>query len=249
MSAAAVEAVRPGLRTALAPARSPATPPARRAGQPTTRASGLTRLGAEQRDAHEQPEHAAGRAGAPRAAPATPAKMPIASAASGGRGARRRPVLAECAAKRDGRERRALADRRDRRHAGGPARRQDAREHRDAGAERASTPMTVRVRDHRAGLGQVDAQGADQGDHALGDPDARDEPDQPRRARPITRPSRTHRALDLLARGAERPQRGELARALRDGDRQRVEDDERAHEQRDAAEAEQDQCGWSSCRR
>ena len=50
-----------------------------------------------------------------------------------------------------------------------------------------------------------------------------------------------HRALDLLARGAERPQRGELAGPLRDGDRQRVEDDERAHEQRDAAEAQQDQ--------
>ena len=49
------------------------------------------------------------------------------------------------------------------------------------------------------------------------------------------------RAHDLLARGAERPQRRELARALGDGDRQRVEDHERADEQRDAAEAEQHQ--------
>ena len=46
ISAAAVEAVRPGLRTAFAPASSPATPPMRRAGQPTTRASGLTSRGA-----------------------------------------------------------------------------------------------------------------------------------------------------------------------------------------------------------
>ena len=53
------------------------------------------------------------------------------------------------------------------------------------------------------------------------------------------------RAHDLLARGAERPQRGELPRALGDGDRQRVEDDERADEQRDAAEAQQEHRGSS----
>ena len=42
MSAAAVDAVRPGLRVAFAPASSPATPPTRRAGQPTSPTSGLT---------------------------------------------------------------------------------------------------------------------------------------------------------------------------------------------------------------
>jgi hypothetical protein len=46
ISAAAVDAVRPGLRTAFAPARSPATPPTRFAGQPTMRASGGTSRGA-----------------------------------------------------------------------------------------------------------------------------------------------------------------------------------------------------------
>ena len=47
------------------------------------------------------------------------------------------------------------------------------------------------------------------------------------------------RAQHLAAAGAERAQQAELARALRDGDRERVVDDERADEQRDRAEDEQ----------
>ena len=46
ISAAAVEAVRPGFRTALALASSPDTPPVRRPGQPISRASGFTSDGA-----------------------------------------------------------------------------------------------------------------------------------------------------------------------------------------------------------
>src|SRR4051794_5724123 len=46
ISAAAVEAVRLGLRTELALASSPATPPPRRAGNPTRRVSGFTMCGA-----------------------------------------------------------------------------------------------------------------------------------------------------------------------------------------------------------
>ena len=46
ISAAAVDAVRLGLRTAFALASSPDTPPVRRPGQPTRRASGFTSLGA-----------------------------------------------------------------------------------------------------------------------------------------------------------------------------------------------------------
>ena len=55
-----------------------------------------------------------------------------------------------------------------------------------------------------------------------------------------------HRALEhdraehLAARGAERPQCRELLRPLRDRDRERVEDDERADEERDPAEGEQE---------
>ena len=48
------------------------------------------------------------------------------------------------------------------------------------------------------------------------------------------------RTANLLARRADRAQRRELARPLRDGDRHRVEDDERADEERDAAESEQE---------
>ncbi len=49
-----------------------------------------------------------------------------------------------------------------------------------------------------------------------------------------------HRAEDLAARRADRPQRGELARSLRDGDRERVEDDERSDEEGDTGEDEEE---------
>ena len=58
ISAAAVEAVRPGLRIAFERARRPATPPIRVAGQPRTSASGRAMLGRDHRDAEEEPEHA-----------------------------------------------------------------------------------------------------------------------------------------------------------------------------------------------
>ena len=48
------------------------------------------------------------------------------------------------------------------------------------------------------------------------------------------------RAQDLAARRADRPQQRELPRPLRDGDRERVEDDERADEERDPGEGEQE---------
>ena len=48
-----------------------------------------------------------------------------------------------------------------------------------------------------------------------------------------------HRAQDLRPRGAEHAQQRELLRALGDGDRERVEDQEAADEQRDAGEDEQ----------
>ena len=49
-----------------------------------------------------------------------------------------------------------------------------------------------------------------------------------------------HAGEHLPARGADRPQQAELTRALRDGDRERVEDDERADEQRDEPEDQQE---------
>ena len=68
ISAAAVDAVRPGLRTALAPASSPATPPARRAGPADDAGERLDEPRGEQRDAGEQPEHAAAEQQADRRA-------------------------------------------------------------------------------------------------------------------------------------------------------------------------------------
>ena len=48
------------------------------------------------------------------------------------------------------------------------------------------------------------------------------------------------RLHDLPARAAERAQQPELARALGDGDREGVEDDERAHHERDVGEHQQE---------
>ena len=93
--------------------------------------------------------------------------------------------------------------------------------------------------DDRRRLWEVDAQQAEQRDHALGDGEPGDEPEH-RAEQADHEPFEPHRAHDLLARGAEGPQGGELTRALGDRDRQRVEDHERADQQRDAAEAEQD---------
>ena len=60
-----------------------------------------------------------------------------------------------------------------------------------------------------------------------------------RRAEPERERLDHHRAEHLAARGADHAQHRELARALGDGDRERVEDRERAHEDRHAAEHEQ----------
>ena len=58
ISAAAVEAVRPGLRTEFELASSPATPPLRRAGQADEAGQRLDHVRGGQRDAHEQRQDA-----------------------------------------------------------------------------------------------------------------------------------------------------------------------------------------------
>ena len=152
--------------------------------------------------------------------------------------------MSECGGEPRRRQRRALAHRRDRRHPRRPARRQDARQQRDRRVPSASETMTVRGANTVAASGRSTPERGEQGDHALGDPDAGEEPDQ-RRQQADHQALGDDRAHDLLARGAERPQRRELARALGDRDRQGVEDHERADEQCDAAEAEQEVCGRS----
>ena len=100
--------------------------------------------------------------------------------------------------------------------------------------------MIVRVASTVPDSGRSTPMRGEQRAHALGDAERR-------ATRPITEATQADdqafehdRAHDLAARGAERAQRRELPRALGDGDRERVEDHERAHEQRDAAEAEQE---------
>ena len=238
MSAAAVDAVRPGLRTALALAISPATPPARRAGRPTTRASGLTSRGASSAMPANRPSTPPPTR-RPTAAPLTPlAKIPNEIAASEAI-VTPMPALAECAGEPGLRQGRALADSRDRRDPRGASGRDDAGEQRDSGAEQERDDDRVR-RDHRRCLRQLDAGRAEQGDEALRDPDPEHESDHGR-DEPDHEALDLHGPHDLLARGAERAQRGVLTRPLGDRDRQGVEDHERAHEQGDEAEREQEQ--------
>ncbi len=90
------------------------------------------------------------------------------------------------------------------------------------------------------GLRQVDAERREQRLQALGDADAEHAAPIAEASTPMTSRLEQHRAQHLPARGAERAQRRELTRALGDRDRDRVEDHERADEQRDAAEREQE---------
>ena len=101
ISAAAVEAVRLGLRTEFALASSPATPPLRRAGQPTRRVSGSTMCGAANATPTKSPRipRPSSRTTASVAIPL--AKMPTQMAATEA-AITAMAVLSEWAAKREG---------------------------------------------------------------------------------------------------------------------------------------------------
>ena len=159
ISAAAVEAVRPGLRIAFSRASLPAAPPRRAAGAPTTRASGLTSRGAS----------IATPTKSPRAPPTIPkirsGRVHVVAERRVDERGRRRRRLARArrrTARRDSRAGsvRALADRRDRRDAGRADRRHEAREQGDAAPtserddhrprrERRSRPAAGRARVRR----------------------------------------------------------------------------------------------------
>ncbi len=130
----------------------------------------------------------------------------------------------------------ALAQRGDGRDARGAQRRREAGDDGHDGADEQRDDDRARL-DDRAGVRQVGADGLEQRLQALRD-------ERPPSS-PTSGPRAEHEALgddraqDLAARGAERPQERELARALGDGDREGVEDDERADEERDAGEHEQ----------
>ncbi len=87
--------------------------------------------------------------------------------------------------------------------------------------------------------GRVTPSGLEQGLEALGEPEPDEEPER-RGEEPRHGTLEDHGAPHLACACADRPQGGELPRALRDGDRERVRDHEGADEERDPAEGEQD---------
>ena len=119
-----------------------------------------------------------------------------------------------------------------------PPRRQHAGHQRHQRADRHRHDRRARL-EHRARLGQREVERSEDRVEAGGQGEARAEADD-RRAEPEGERLDHHRAEHLAARGADHAQHRELARALGDGDRERVEDRERAHEDRHAAEHEQD---------
>ena len=136
------------------------------------------------------------------------------------------------------RQRRALAHRRDRRHACRAQRREEARDQRHEDPERERDDDRPGL-EEEAAVRQREADRVEQPEEPLREREPEEEPDH--------RGDEAHderlehdRPAHLPPRGAERPQRRELARPLGDRDRQRVDDHERADEQRDHAEREQE---------
>ena len=94
-------------------------------------------------------------------------------------------------------------------------------------------------REDAIGRREVGAEAPEERLDPFGEEHAEREPDE-RREEPDDERLEDHRSEHLTPRRADRPQRRELARPLGDGDRERVEDHERADEERDAGEREQE---------
>ena len=238
ISAAAVTAVRPGLRFEFS-----------RASRPVSRAHPLQRPAgevgerphqerAEERDGDDHGEPAAADPRRPRppiapppTSPATTKATPIAASEPGEH--QQGDPAAPARRRREG------VQRGDRRHPGrAPGGDQRREEGDDEGDERRET-ITVRASITRPVVGRSAPNAA----KSACSPSATTKPpasptiraDQPDRRR-----FEQHRGEDLPARGAERPQHAELRDPLGDRDREGVEDDEGADQHRDVAEDEQD---------
>ena len=132
----------------------------------------------------------------------------------------------------------AFAHGRDRRHTSGADRGDQPGEHRQDGAEQQRDDDRARL-ERQAGLRQRQPERAEERTEALREADTRRETDE--RGEEPDREGLEHDGAEHLApRGAERPQCRQLACALRDGDRKGVEDDEAADEERDHAEADEE---------
>ena len=236
ISAAEVTAVRPGWRVEFSRASRPTSLVERSIGAATIRAAGPTKRG----EISAMPRI---RITAPPAAPislvevsppsasrpATTSPPPSRMRSAGEPRGQARPAPVR------GRGR--LAQRLHRGDARRPQRRGERARQRDERADQQADDDRAAL-EHEARGRQVDAERLEELVDALreaepGD-DADDRADEADRER-----LEQHRVQHLAARGAERAQQRQLARALRDGDRERVEDQERADQDRDEREREQ----------
>ena len=127
--------------------------------------------------------------------------------------------------------------RRDRRHAGRAPGGQQPGDERDQRADQQRDDDRAR-REHRARLGQREPHRVEQRVQRLRQPEPGGEADDRGEHADRERLGQ-HGAEHLAPVGADHPQQPELTRALGDGDRERVEDGERADEDRHAAEHQQ----------
>jgi hypothetical protein len=136
------------------------------------------------------------------------------------------------------RQLRALADSRDRRHLRRAEGRRERRKQRHHDADEQAPKDDRRRQADRRRRNLATALAEQPLDDAR-DQQAEEEPDD-RRECADDQPLDHDRTEYLPPGRADRPERRELAHALRDRDRERVEDDERADEERDAREGEQE---------
>ena len=238
ISAAAVAAVRPGLRTELRRASAPggaADPPRR---QPDDGGERPDELRRDHRDPDEQQEHAAGDRQEPLRRVDVVGEHRVAEQEQREGDQHERDVRRE-AVRAALRQLRALADGRDRRDARRADRGEEPGDHGDERPDEERDDDRPR-REDRVRVGQPEPERAGTAPRApwrarrprASPMSGREEPDHERLEQ--------HRPQHLTPRGAEGPERRELPRALRDGDRERVEDHERADEERDPGEGEQE---------
>ena len=236
ISAAEVTAVRPGWRVEFSRASRPTSLVERSIGHGDEARGRADEARRDQRDAEDQDHRAAGRAeqlGRGVAALGQQARddEPGAEqdeAAGEPRGqARPAPV----------RGRGRLAQRLHRGDARRPQRRGERAGQRHERADQQADDDRAAL-EHEARGRQVDAERLEELVDALREAEPGDDADD--RADDADRERlEQHRVEHLAARGAERPQQRQLARALRDGDRERVEDQERADQDGDEREREQ----------
>ena len=150
---------------------------------------------------------------------------------------RRRPRRSAAGPRRT--DERLVAQRRDRRDPSRPARRREGRHERDAGADEERHDDRARLDLQRAAR-QVDPERARTTPRAASRSRCRARARATDEKTPTTSASSATEPTTWRPRRTERAQQPELPDPLRDGDRERVVDDERADEQRDQREDQQE---------